>query len=125
MTKPVRVDLIRPVPTHVGERMFLEFREPTWDDIMPVGEPYTVHPTQDGDGIVVENNEAILHLAEQCVMAPADGLSLTKLGVSDTVKVRRAIIRFFLPAVEAGAASNTSSTNSASSAGTSLTPSEG
>lgn len=101
-----RIPLSRPIQGPQGEIAELSMRLPQWDDIMPVGSPYTVHSSKDGNKFVVENNEAIEHYARACLVEPKDASLLRQLGPIDTLKVREAVLDFFTPGFQASPSSN-------------------
>jgi len=107
----------------------LEFREPRWDDIMDLGDPYVWTDKPGSPGYVVPTPipEVCKAYAERLIAngdKPGDPLLLPRLGIRDSFAVRDAIMDFFLsvdPKVLAG--STPSQTNSSSTANSESTPS--
>lgn len=109
------ITLDRPI---VGHRAFrqLEFREPKFRDLMELGDPYVWVPAGNDYSRRVDDTQIIAKYAERLLVEdgkPGDFSLLDQLGVSDTRKVREAIVDFFQPAA-ATAGSNTSPENSSS-----------
>ncbi|MCF4130255.1 hypothetical protein [Methylobacterium sp. SyP6R] len=94
----VTIPLTTPIQWHRDLVREIVLREPTWDDIMPIGHPVTLHSSPEGVQIPVENPAAIMHYAERCVVEPMDMNFLSQLGLRDTMRVRQAILDFFLSA---------------------------
>lgn len=114
------VTLDTPIVGHAVVRQ-LEFREPRWDDIMEVGEAYIWTPRGDGTdfSVVTPIFSNIKAYAERLIAVgdkAGDPLLLTGLGVTDTRKVREAVMDFFLRADPALAGSTTSPKTSSSNA---------
>lgn len=101
-----RLPLSTPIQGPKGPVSEIALRVPRWNDIMPVGSPYSVHRSAEGHRFVVENNEAIEHYARECLVEPADPRLLEQLGPLDTLTVREAILDFFTPATPASQSSN-------------------
>ncbi|WP_375455715.1 hypothetical protein [uncultured Methylobacterium sp.] len=124
------VVLDKPLVGH-GVIRQLEFREPKWDEIMDIGDPYVWTPAPGDDRHVVATPipEAVKRYADRLIAdgdKPGDPMLLPRLGIRDTFNVRDAIMAFFLgvdPRVLAG--STPSPTSSSSIADGSPTPSEG
>ncbi|MEN3239017.1 hypothetical protein PUR29_36890 [Methylobacterium ajmalii] len=119
----VTIPLTRPVDGHRGEIREVILREPTWGDVMPVGNPYTIHHSPEGVPIVVENPAIIEHYLERCVVEPMHYNLLTNCNLRDALRVRQALLDFFLNAEPGDAASNTSPGTSSSSSASHPTPS--
>ncbi|WP_345819931.1 hypothetical protein ABC766_27255 [Methylobacterium fujisawaense] len=103
------VTLDRPIMGHRPYRQ-LEFREPKFRDLMELGDPYVWVPAGNEYSRRVDDTQIIAKYAERLLVEDGkagDPLILDQLGVTDTRKVREAIVDFFQPAA-AAAASNTS-----------------
>lgn len=114
MSKTVRIELAQPLAGHHGEISALVLRAPTWSDVMGVGSPYTIHRDKEDKPFLVYDEAAIAHYAEACLVEPRDPLLVQGLCLADTLKVREAVVDFFLAAAGAGGGSSTSSKNSSS-----------
>ena len=122
-TKKITLD--KPITGHRVIRE-LEFREPRWDDIMEIGDVYVWTPRGDGYQIPTPLYGNIKAYSERLIVEgdkPGDPINLTLLGVSDTRKVKDAIMDFFLavdPMMTRG--STASSSDSSLTSGSSPTP---
>jgi hypothetical protein len=83
-------------------------REPRWEDILLLGEPFEAQRTPEGGQLVVENTEAVAAYVKRCVIEPTPD-KLVELGVADTRAVRDAVIGFFHPGAAPGTGSTTQS----------------
>ncbi|GJE27947.1 hypothetical protein [Methylobacterium organophilum] len=118
MAKTVTVDLERPIEGHEGAIHKVVLREPKWRDIMPIGQPFTMHFPKGASPVLVEDHEALARYAELLVVEPKESSLLDQLGVADTFKIRNQIIGFFLePAAASGASKTSQQTSSSSSDG--------
>ena len=109
------VTLEKPILGHRPYRQ-LEFREPKFRDLMELGDPYIWVPAGNDYSRRLDDTQIIAKYAERLLVEDGkagDPLILDQLGVSDTRKVREAIVDFFQPAA-ATAASNTSPESSSS-----------
>nr|USU32911.1 hypothetical protein NG677_04210 [Methylobacterium sp. OTU13CASTA1] len=93
----IRIPLAEPIQGAKGPVETLVLRQPRWNDIMPVGSPYTIHQTPDGARFMVENHGAIEHYARECLVEPDDARLLEQIGLHDTMQVREAVLDFFTP----------------------------
>ncbi|GEP00040.1 hypothetical protein [Methylobacterium haplocladii] len=117
MPKTVTVTLSTPIEGHGAPITQLVFRPPVWRDILPVGEPFTVHRSADGVYFYADNAEAFSHYLETCLVEPAEySLVESQVGPADTIKAKEVIRDFFIPAAPEGGGSTTSQTSSSSSA---------
>lgn len=122
------VKLSAPLVGHAVVRQ-LEFREPRWDDIMTLGDPYvwTDHPSRPDYIVPTPIPEVCKAYAERLIAVgdkDGDPMLLSQLGVRDSHAVRDAIKDFFLsvdPKTLAG--STQSPTSSSSTANSESTPS--
>ncbi len=121
MTDTVTVNLKKPIRGHEGLISEVILREPTYREIMPLGMPYRVHRNGD-DQMVVYDNDALQQYVERCTVKPEATL-LQQCGLEDTLDLRDAILRFFLPSPDEGGGSTTSPKNSGSMPASSPTPS--
>jgi len=125
MSKTVTIPLDEPFAGHKGMTQQLVLRRPNWSDVMGVGAPYTIHSDKEGKGFLVYDEAAIAHYAEALLIEPADtALVSASVGLRDTMKVREAIVDFFLAAAGAGGGSGTSPKSSSSTSDSSPTGSD-
>lgn len=69
-------------------------REPRFEDLLALGEPFDAQRTRGGATVVVENIEVVAGYVRRCVVAPGVEC-LGDLGVKDARAVRGAVIDFF------------------------------
>lgn len=72
-------------------------REPTFDEILSLDDPYTVGVSPGGVPFVVENADVIRRYVQICVIEPADPALLSQAGMHVARKVRQAVLGFFQP----------------------------
>ncbi len=91
------ITLKKPIEGHHGKITQVVLREPTFDQYLEFGEPYTIAASKDGTPFGVENNDVIRQYLAVCVKEPVDKLILTQLSVSDARKLKDALLGFFRP----------------------------
>ena len=111
------VKLSKPVPGPGGMIAAIEFREPTFEDLIALGEPET--PMFVNGAMMFQQHMPVVgdYARRLCVQDPN---LLTNLPLRDALKVRAAIIGFFREAEKDGTTSSadTQTTLSSSSSGT-------
>jgi hypothetical protein len=91
------VTLDRPVEGH-GKVMLREvtLRAPGFNEFMTIGEPVAQGWSTDGSvAYAAEDIDKVRRYAEVLIEAPFDGLLLAGLGLSDTLRVKDAVLDFF------------------------------
>ena len=91
-------------------------REPTFDEYLIHGDPYTVAQAQGGTPFAVENEDNIRAYINLCLVEPKDPQILKQGNALLARQVKNAILSFFRPDEPAGEVSATSPTNSPSEA---------
>jgi len=119
----VTIKLAKPLVTHNGPLSRIVLREPTFDEFLSFGDPYTVAGSAEGAPFIIENVEVIKQYLTVCLVEPKDPALLSQAGARVAREVKQALLGFFQPAGEAGEDSATSETNS-SSAGSESAPSK-
>jgi hypothetical protein len=105
--KSKTVPLTDPLIGHTGPIQELTFREPTFADLMDIGDPVDVVRTSEGHFVRTVNWPAVREYCERC--APeAVALLLPKLNLKDSIAASEAMLSFFTEA----RAANSSTTNS-------------
>jgi hypothetical protein len=99
MTAPVAksIPLSVPIAGHGGPVREWKLREPTGAELFRFGEPFVYARNPDGSIFTVENNDVIKLYAEALTVAP-DAIFLDQLALADALKVRSAVIDFFVTA---------------------------
>lgn len=110
------VKLKKPLATHAGPIKQIVIREPTFDEYMVFGDPYTVAGGSDGTPFAVENIEVIKQYLGICLVEPKDPALLAQAGASVARKVKNTLLSFFPDAEGEDAASETAPTTSSSAA---------
>lgn len=114
MRRTVTINLATPLVTHDGALKRIVLREPTFDEYLEFGDPYTVAAGAGGTPFAVENVEVIKQYLSICLVEPKDVALLSQAGASVAREVKDKLLGFFQPAGEAAAASGTSPTSSPS-----------
>lgn len=86
-------------------------REPTYDEYLEYGDPYTVAEALGGTPFAVENAEVIRQYIKLCLVEPADPQILTQGNAALGRKVKQTILSFFRPDEAEGEGSETLPTN--------------
>lgn len=110
--KKVTVTLSTPLVGHNGPITEVAFYEPTLNDYLDFGDPFTVaqDPTT-GAPLFIPNNEAIRAYFSRCLAEGYDPLILERMPLSDGRKVREALLGFFQPGASGSEESQTSRTS--------------
>lgn len=98
MAKIVTIVLSEPIVGHRGVITEIVLKPPNLAQYMAIGEPVSVVPGPQGEGVVVDNDAAIAAYAEACMVEPKDKLLLDQVQLADAMEVKEAIIGFFLAA---------------------------
>jgi hypothetical protein len=80
----------------VFDKTFSEvtLREPTFDDLLELGEPFEGQRSAGGQMVVFENKDAVAGYVTRCVESP-DFASLGSLSIADARAVRDGVLDFF------------------------------
>lgn len=81
-------------------------REPRFEDLMALGEPFEVQRIKGGLPVVIENTETVAAYVRRCVIKPGVE-SLGALGIADARLIRNAVLDFFTDGVKAASSSPT------------------
>jgi hypothetical protein len=96
-----KITLNTPIQSHRGPLAELSFREPTYRDVMSLGEPGMLVQTSDGSKFV---QEAIGIIDEYAQRLLVEDVSLDLLGLADTLQVKELVQGFFYSARTEGRA---------------------
>jgi hypothetical protein len=117
MRETVTIKLAKPLRDHSGGAITqIVLREPTFDEYLSFGDPYTVAGAADGTPFGVENMDVIRSYLKVCLVEPQDYGLLDQANARVARQVKEAILGFFQPDAQAAAASGTSQTSSPSAA---------
>jgi hypothetical protein len=103
------IELSKPITGHEGPVTKVVLKEPTAADYFALGEPQIVARNPDGTVFVVENDAAVKQYIERCCVSPSP-LLLAQLSLRDAVKVKAAVLDFFMVARSVDTASSSSLT---------------
>ena len=118
------VDLLSPFAGPDGTVTRIGLREPTLKEFITIGEPYTFIPEVNGVEVPVENDDVIAKYLFTLVVEPNIPSLLNKVKISDTMRIKEALLSFFMESRERAFRTplNSTSSGSTSSAPSSSTP---
>lgn len=90
----ITVSLLEPLAGHGGQVKEVKMRPPTHADLMALGDPYVVITLADGKPHVVTEPKTLGEYIGRCLVSP-DPLILEKMGLADSMRVRKAFVDFF------------------------------
>lgn len=79
-------------------------REPTFDDVMELGDPYMIAVTQSKVPFQVENTEVIKAYLTLCLVEPKDPALLKQINARTAIEIKDKLLAFFQPDAPASAA---------------------
>ncbi|CAI2936157.1 hypothetical protein [Aminobacter niigataensis] len=88
------VPLARQYQAHGDVFSSVTVREPRFEDLLALGEPYEVQRTPQGGRVVIENTPAVAAYVKRCVIKPTSD-HLGELDIKDARAVRNAVLDFF------------------------------
>ena len=91
------IKLQSPLRAPEGPVSQIVLREPTFDEYLSIGDPYTVAYTDDGSAIPLENTENIKLYIAKCLVEPKDPAILQQAGAIVAREVKQALMGFFRP----------------------------
>ena len=95
MAKTIKIPLDTPIVWHKETYSEVILREPSFNDIMELGNLSTLAVTEDGTRIVVENVGTYREYLDRCLVEPKNAAALEQASGRVAVEVRRAIDGFF------------------------------
>lgn len=111
MRERVTIDLKKPIEGHDGPISKIVLREPTFDEYLVHGDPYSIAYTESGTPFAVENPEVIKRYIGICLVEPKDQALLTQAGALVARDVKNKLLGFFQPGEPTDTASETSGTS--------------
>lgn len=93
---PVSIKLKAPLVGHSGPITEVEVRPPTAEDYFDLGDPTNVVRVPDGGFYVVENTAVVREYIKRC--CSADPLLIEKASLADGIRIKEAVLGFFLEA---------------------------
>jgi len=116
MSRTATIQLSEPIIGHSGPINAIVLREPTFDEYIEHGDPYTVGETEGGARFAAEKPETIRAYLDACIVEPKSTNLLSKCGVKVAKEVKAALIGFFRDEPETAEGSTASPTTSSSAA---------
>jgi len=114
MPKSKTVTLTEPLIGHAGPISQIVFREPTFAELIDIGDPIDVIRTSDGHFVRTVNWPAIGEYCERCAEGGV-GLMLPKLNLKDSLAVSEVMLSFFTEARATSSSTDSSPKSSPSS----------
>lgn len=116
MREQAVITLKKPLRGHGGQEIKrIVLREPTFDEYLIHGDPYTVAASSAETRFAVENLEVIKQYISICLVEPKDPQLLSAQGNARLAReVKQKLLDFFQPEAETEEGSETSQTNSPS-----------
>lgn len=114
MREKLTIELANPLRSPQGDVTKIILREPTFDEYLSFGDPYSVAYTESGVPFGVENPEVIRRYMFACLVEPKDPATLQQAGASLARDVKNKLLSFFQPAEAVIEGSETSPTKSLS-----------
>lgn len=111
MREQITIPLRKPLKTPEGEVKAIIIREPSFDEYMAFGDPYTVAGSADGTPFAVENADVIKQYFAVCLVQPKDPALLSQAGAVVARTVVRKLLSFFQDAETDSEGSGTSQTS--------------
>lgn len=116
MRERATIKLDKPLVTHEGPLSEIILQEPTFEEYMIYGDPWTIAEGKEGTPFAVENMDVIQQYLALCLVQPADPALLQQASARVARRVKDKLLSFFRPDAAAGEASETSPTTSPSEA---------
>ncbi|MBR0871202.1 hypothetical protein JQ633_12595 [Bradyrhizobium tropiciagri] len=108
MPETITIPLKKPLQSPSGEVSQIVLREPTFDEYLIHGDPYTIAASfAGGNPFMVENPEVIAVYIKVCLVEPKDPAILSQGKARLAKQVKEAVLDFFRPDVETGEVSAT------------------
>ncbi|WP_027523345.1 hypothetical protein [Bradyrhizobium sp. Ec3.3] len=107
MSEAKTINLKKPLQSPEGEVKRIVLREPTFDEYLVHGDPYTIAASAGGSPFMVENAEVIATYIKVCLVEPKDPAILSQGKAKLGKEVKEAVLAFFRPDAETGEASAT------------------
>lgn len=95
MRETATIKLATPLVTHSGSLNQIVLREPTFDEYMSFGDPYTVAASASGHPFAIENPDVIRQYLTVCLVEPKDPALLAQAGARVAREVKDRLLGFF------------------------------
>ncbi|QDM27001.1 hypothetical protein FNL56_13425 [Tardiphaga sp. vice304] len=125
MRETVTILLKTPLKAPEGPVSRIVLREPTFDEYLSIGDPYSIAYSDGGTPFAVENLENIQRYIAHCVVEPKDPATLKQASAATAREVKKALLGFFQPDEESEVSATSPTTSpSAESEATASTRSD-
>ena len=101
------IRLKKPLLSPEGPVNQVVLREPTFDEYLVHGDPYTIAASRGGSPFMVENADVIAQYIKLCLVEPKDPAILSQGKARLAREVKERLLSFFQPDVPDGEASAT------------------
>jgi hypothetical protein len=108
------ISIQTPLEAPEGKVNRIVLREPTFDEYLSYGDPFSIAYTENGTPFGVENPEVIKRYINACLVEPKDPAILMQAGAFVAREVKNKLLGFFQPVELTKEVSETSGTNSPS-----------
>jgi hypothetical protein len=103
MSETAIIELKKPLQSPEGPVTRIVLREPTFDEYLVHGDPYTIAASSGGNPFMVENADVIAAYIKVCLVEPKDPAILAQGKARLAKEVKEKLLGFFRPdADEAG-----------------------
>ena len=97
MGETVTVNLKTPLISPEGEVKRIVIREPTFEEYLTEGDPYTIAASQGGIPFMVENADVIKRYMTICLVEPKDPAILLQCKARVAKEIKEKFLSFFRP----------------------------
>lgn len=104
MSETKTIALRKPLQSPEGPVSRIVLREPTFNEYLIHGDPYTVAASAGGNPFMVENPDVIAAYIKVCLVEPKDPAILHQGKAWLAKEVKEAVLAFFRPDAETGEA---------------------
>lgn len=102
MGEKITIKLKKPLISPEGEVHQIILREPTFDEYLTEGDPYTIAASNGGIPFMVENADVIKRYMTICVVEPKDPAILLQCNARVAKEMKERFLSFFRPDVADG-----------------------
>jgi hypothetical protein len=104
MGETITITLKKPIkgPNNLEVKAVI-IREPMFDDVIELGDPYMIAVTASKVPFQVENSEVIRAYLERCIVEPKDPALLAQVNGRTAIEIKDRFLNFFQPDAPANA----------------------
>jgi hypothetical protein len=97
MSEQAIINLKKPLVSPEGPVSRIVLREPTFNEYLTHGDPYTIAASAGGNPFMVENADVIAQYIKVCLVEPKDPAILEQGKARLAKEVKEAVLAFFRP----------------------------